>query len=487
MAINKQDIERIGVLAKPEAMDQVTPAQKAAARVKPGLDKDFVAKLKEMRILIDGEDGIKIDEKALKDSPEKDIKILQTKLSNSNIYVPENSPYYADGKAGGLTTHALSVATDAKFAEKYIVEKALRDNALDKNEIMKLQSSLSSLGYDTGDIDGKFGKKTALAIKNFINEHPDSAADIDPSLKKMLAGKLEKGAMRKPFENASAPPLLSDPELSSRSAENKTLLRPELLDFVARHPEKQQYIDMAMKSAEKYHIDPRMFANQIFQESNTLNPHAKGIHTKYGQALGIAQMLPGTARQYGLSREDLFNPSKAIEAAAHHMADLTAKHGGSQALALIEYNGGGNAVPVVERALKTNNVSIDQWMTFMEGQRERHGTNDRSKWRVQTFEYVQNVVPQFWDDKKIRNALDKPANKPEIQETKDPFKGDDVKPALDKFTQNDINFSKTLKDGERKTAADLRASADFAKVSTDAPVIAFNDKGPKPTAPAPIV
>lgn len=375
-----------------------------------------------MKILVDGEDGIRIDEKALKAVKPTDIKVLQIKLSNENLYVDDKNAFYADGKPGGLTAHAIAVAADENFAVRYIAEKSLRDNRLDESEIMKLQTSLNRLGYEAGTVDGKFGGKTARAIKSFLEEHPEEAANIDPSLKKMLGGKLPKGAMMDVFQGAVEKSETANVgHLPRQTAEGHALLRPELLEFIEKHPGKRAYIEMAFDSAQKYGLDPRMFANQIYQESDNLDPHAKGIQTKSGRALGITQMLPGTAKQYGLSKDELLDPKKAIDAAARHMAQLTEKNG-SQALALVEYNGGGKAIETVERALKTKDITVDDWMDFMQKQRERHGTDDRSKWRVQTYEYVQNVVPEFWTDKKVQKALEKPENKDAIQKPAEPSK-----------------------------------------------------------------
>ena len=79
-----------------------------------------------------------------------------------------------------------------------------------------------------------------------------------------------------------------------------------------------------------------VLAAQLYAESN-FNPFARSP----AGAEGIAQLVPGTARMYGLA--DPFDAERAIDAQAHMMSDLL-KRFGTIALALAAYNAGAGAV-----------------------------------------------------------------------------------------------------------------------------------------------
>ena len=95
---------------------------------------------------------------------------------------------------------------------------------------------------------------------------------------------------------------------------------------------KKQYLPVAVATAQKYGLDPVMFAAQIEQESGW-NPNAK---SKAG-ARGIAQFMPATAKEMGLSNP--LDPVSAIDAAARYMVKLRDELG-SEDLARQAYNGG---------------------------------------------------------------------------------------------------------------------------------------------------
>lgn len=86
------------------------------------------------------------------------------------------------------------------------------------------------------------------------------------------------------------------------------------------------------RAAQRYSISAALLAAQIQAESN-FNPYARSP----AGAQGIAQFMPGTARQYGLS--DPFDPEAAINAQARLMRDLLRQFG-SVPLALAAYNAG---------------------------------------------------------------------------------------------------------------------------------------------------
>src|SRR3954447_18741919 len=93
-----------------------------------------------------------------------------------------------------------------------------------------------------------------------------------------------------------------------------------------------QFAPMIARAAQRWSVSAALLAAQLYAESN-FNPFARSG----AGALGIAQFMPGTARQYGLS--DPFDGAAAIDAQAHLMHDLLRQFG-SVPLALAAYNAG---------------------------------------------------------------------------------------------------------------------------------------------------
>lgn len=95
-----------------------------------------------------------------------------------------------------------------------------------------------------------------------------------------------------------------------------------------------------MIQSQKY-VDPKLLSALIQQESGG-NPKAVGKMTKKGQAQGIMQFMPQTAKQMGI--EDPFNPEQAIPAGAKYLSQLIDRFGGDVKKALAAYNAGPEAV-----------------------------------------------------------------------------------------------------------------------------------------------
>ena len=89
-------------------------------------------------------------------------------------------------------------------------------------------------------------------------------------------------------------------------------------------------------AAKRHRLPPEFFARLIWKESRfdvrALSPVG---------AQGVAQFMPGTARDRGL--RDPWDPREAIPASAHFLADLKAQFG-NWGLAAAAYNGGPNRV-----------------------------------------------------------------------------------------------------------------------------------------------
>ncbi len=103
-----------------------------------------------------------------------------------------------------------------------------------------------------------------------------------------------------------------------------------------RSPYGQIIYDIAVRHS----INPQLVAALIHVES-AFNPRAV---SRKG-ARGLMQLLPSTARRFGVNRKrDLFNPVKNLEAGVKYLKWLTERFGGDVQLSLAAYNAGEGAV-----------------------------------------------------------------------------------------------------------------------------------------------
>ena len=84
-------------------------------------------------------------------------------------------------------------------------------------------------------------------------------------------------------------------------------------------------------------VDPELAFRLVRVESN-FNPQARS----YAGALGLTQLMPGTAAGLGVS--DVQDPAQAIEGGAKYLKQQLDAFGGDVAKALAAYNAGPNAV-----------------------------------------------------------------------------------------------------------------------------------------------
>lgn len=133
----------------------------------------------------------------------------------------------------------------------------------------------------------------------------------------------------------------------------------------------------ARAAARRYGYDPDLFEAQIEQESN-FNPDA----VSPAGARGIAQIMPGTAKGWGVDPSD---PRASLDAAAKNMAAYRKKYG-SVRDALIAYNAGPGRVgkPLydetrnyIERIMggRKENVQPQGQLAQMQGPQPQTGPN----------------------------------------------------------------------------------------------------------------
>lgn len=106
-------------------------------------------------------------------------------------------------------------------------------------------------------------------------------------------------------------------------------------------------------TAQKYGIRPELLLGLVKQESG-FDPSAKSS----AGAVGLAQLMPGTARDLGLTvtskLDERLDPVKNVDAGARYLRQMLGQFGGSERSALQAYNWGpGNMKEYLAGAKKT--------------------------------------------------------------------------------------------------------------------------------------
>jgi hypothetical protein len=109
--------------------------------------------------------------------------------------------------------------------------------------------------------------------------------------------------------------------------------------------------NLARRKAQKYGLDPDIFVAQINPESGLSPDVVYGRRSSSAGAQGIAQIMPDTAKGWGVNP---LKPKQALDAAARNMASYV-KQFGSYDAALRAYNAGPGNVKASHGFAETNN------------------------------------------------------------------------------------------------------------------------------------
>jgi soluble lytic murein transglycosylase-like protein len=116
--------------------------------------------------------------------------------------------------------------------------------------------------------------------------------------------------------------------------------KPSLLHLLESHNiPAGPFGDLIYEVAARYSLNPHLLAAIVRVESS-FNPRAL---SRKG-ACGLMQLLPETARRFGLRRKDLFDPAKNLEAGARYVKWLAGRFGEDPVRVLAAYNAGEGAV-----------------------------------------------------------------------------------------------------------------------------------------------
>ncbi len=107
--------------------------------------------------------------------------------------------------------------------------------------------------------------------------------------------------------------------------------------LLARRDRPTAFDDSIRQHAERERVDPRLVRSVVLVESN-FNP--KAVSPK--GARGLMQLMPGTARRYGVRNS--FDPHENIRGGTAYLSDLLGMFGGDLVRTLAAYNAGEGAV-----------------------------------------------------------------------------------------------------------------------------------------------
>jgi hypothetical protein len=178
----------------------------------------------------------------------------------------------------------------------------------------------SGRGDRRGDLDtGQLVQLASLALPQGMSMAPKTGSDVDQVIED--TGKLDLGAAADVARRGD------QPVTTGGRPDGVTGKYLRTLDQAPK-----QYQSVYEKAAGRYNLNPDILAAQGYQESKW-NPHA----VSYAGARGIAQFMPGTAKDYGINPND---PVASIMAQGKYMRRGLDRYGGNLGLALAGYNGG---------------------------------------------------------------------------------------------------------------------------------------------------
>ncbi len=102
---------------------------------------------------------------------------------------------------------------------------------------------------------------------------------------------------------------------------------------------KQKYSHLITQAAKKFRLSEDLL-HAVIQTESAYNPTA----VSPAGAVGLMQLMPATARRYGVKAKDRKDPRQSINAGANYLRDLLRMFKGNRNLAVAGYNAGEGAV-----------------------------------------------------------------------------------------------------------------------------------------------
>ncbi len=99
------------------------------------------------------------------------------------------------------------------------------------------------------------------------------------------------------------------------------------------------YAELIWAAGERHSLNPALLA-AVARAESAFDPRAV---SRKG-ARGLMQLMPATARRFGLSGDQVFEPTKSLDAGARYLSWLTGRFDGDLARVLAAYNAGEGTV-----------------------------------------------------------------------------------------------------------------------------------------------
>ncbi len=99
----------------------------------------------------------------------------------------------------------------------------------------------------------------------------------------------------------------------------------------------KKYDDLIRKYAQQYDIEEN-FVRAVMKQESRFNPGATGPMTKYGQAKGLMQLIPSTAKRYNVTNP--YDPEQSIRGGVQVLKNLSDMYKGDKKMILAAYNWG---------------------------------------------------------------------------------------------------------------------------------------------------
>ena len=238
---------------------------------------------------------------------------LNAKLVQANSNLNRLSAAW-DGFTGRMQSSVLGSDAVTQFTESTTESMTLLSRLLDGDVSRSTITGLALKTLDNPLLPG--GGIVKSMIQGDAGQRSDRLNALTATLSDDLAA-----ALSAPSQAISQPP--SSPQ---KGGAGRNDITPELRAHFA--------------ALEKQYNLPENTLYGLAMTESSGRADAVGPVTRYGTAKGMFQFIDPTAREFGLSGMDVFNPYRASEAAARKLAGLMAQYGGDMQRAFQAYNWG---------------------------------------------------------------------------------------------------------------------------------------------------
>ena len=211
---------------------------------------------------------------------------------------------------------------------------------------------------------------------------------VEPQTKKDLDLNLQGVQVKRSQDRAAAEKILATQ--NQPFLENKLLQKYQNFQLSeATSITKQEILTMAKAAADTHSVPLPVVLHALHKETGWMkNPNAQVTARSPAGALGVMQLMPGTAKDLGLKPEEIYDPQKNIDAGVRYLAQNLEKFKDPR-VALAAYNAGQNSKRVQKFAATGDAKYLPR--------ETRQYVNDYS-------DDVEQQLAKFYPDKKNRLA-----------------------------------------------------------------------------------